>query len=294
MDRILIGSGTPVGNHLAATGAFSNCFSYGDLADFQGSCHEIIAVLPEKDSGGRRNCQKLTKFFTSEKAPNAKRLIIVSSICAYPSQSLPFDEMALDANQLDASAGSPFSRLLRATERALATAAPQTIILRLPEIFGVGVTNKGLLKEVLGEDGSHINRIAIHQWYPIERLERDLIIARHLKAPSVNLVSEPLPASRLLSELFPGEVGHIAKPAHYSRIRSRHAEVFGGSGGYIMSAEAALTQLSQFVRVQKRLRRSKPGRAGVVAEASPKDPAILHRSEKASGLPALSARQSSA
>ncbi|MGA7323074.1 MAG: hypothetical protein WBX25_00990 [Rhodomicrobium sp.] len=133
--------------------------------------------------------------------------------------------------------------------------APPAIILRLLDIFGRAIV-KGLAGTLIS-DPSKINRVAIHQWYPIWRLERDISKALQLGESIVNLVSEPLPMKAVLSELFPGQTGHISTPAPYSRIMTRYAKEFGGAGGYIMTAAEVLDELCRHVRAE-RIRRGEP------------------------------------
>jgi hypothetical protein len=120
-------------------------------------------------------------------------------------------------------------------------------VLRLPDLFGPYIT-KGMASCLLQKDASKINRVAIHQLYPVFRLETDITAARKIDAPIVNLVPEPLPMDEVLAELFPGQTGHVLTPAPYSRIRTRYAGLFGGAGAYIMSAEEVLEEAGRYVK----------------------------------------------
>jgi hypothetical protein len=70
----------------------------------------------------------------------------------------------------------------------------------------------------------------------------------------VNLCPQPLSMESLLAQLFPGELGYVQKPAHYSRIRTRYGEAFGGRDGYIMSAESVMNEICHFVQINRQLR----------------------------------------
>jgi hypothetical protein len=175
----------------------------------------------------------------------AGRIVLLSSIDVYSSKGLPLDEGTKPC-------GAHGKLSLPLFEREVLECEIPSQVLRLPDIFGPYI-KKGMASCLLHKDASKINRVAIHQLYPVLRLEDDIAAARATDAPIVNLVPEPLPMNEVLAELFPGQTGHILTPAPYSRIRTRYAGLFGRPGAYIMSAEQVLEEASRFVRTVRGL-----------------------------------------
>jgi hypothetical protein len=175
----------------------------------------------------------------------AGRIVLLSSIDVYPSKGLPLDEGTRPC-------GAPGKLSLPLFEREILRCEVPTQVLRLPQIFGPYIT-KGVASGLLHKDASKINRVAIHQLYPVFRLEGDIAAAREIDAPIVNLVPEPLPMNEVVAELFPGQTGHVLTPAPYSRICTRYAGLFGGPGAYIMSAEEVLEEAGRYVRAVRGL-----------------------------------------
>jgi hypothetical protein len=254
MRRILIGYGTSLGKHLASRGDFSELFTYRRALAGIPRSDEIVLVVPSSKRLAGGELGIAGAGLINAMKGMAKRLVTLSTLAAYPVKSLPFDEDSV------VKAVPPGTNShLRAFEQMVLGAAPKPLILRLPEVFGPGF-DRGVCSRLLDDDGAGINRIAIHQLYPVNRLERDIIVARHLGAPAVNLCPHPLSMGSLLAQVFPGEVGYVEKPAHYSRIRTRYGEAFGGRDGYIMSAESVMDEVRLFVQVNRQLRIS-AGRA---------------------------------
>jgi hypothetical protein len=248
MRRILIGYGTSLGKHLASRGGFSELFTYRRALAGLPHCDEIVLVVPSSKrlAGGDLGIAGAGLVHVIKGM--AKRLVALSTLAVYPVKSLPFDEDSV------VNTGPPGTNShLLAFEQMLLSAVQKPLILRLPEVFGPGF-DRGVCNELLKDDEARINRIAIHQLYPVNRLEKDIIIARHLGVPAVNLCPQPLSMEALLVQLFPGEVGYVEKPAHYSRIRTRYGETFGGRNGYIMSAESVMEEVRLFVQVNRQLR----------------------------------------
>ncbi len=270
MRRILIGCGTALGNQLSATGAFSECLTFARAVRGFAPAHEIVVVCPRPGDGRAMRFTRTALAHALE--GKAKRLIALSSIDAYPTKSLPFDERTIINPTASSHGATPPWTELRRFELALSDLAAHVTILRLPEVFGPGFI-RGVASHLLDKNVSRANRVAIHQWYPAHRLERDLVIARYSRAPIINLVSEPLAMGTILDELFPAHVGEVSTPAPYSRISSVHAEAFGGGRGYIMSAASVIDELKTYVLSGRKLRGSprlsvvpKPVAALVVAK----------------------------
>jgi hypothetical protein len=247
MRRVLIGFGTSLGYYLASLRVYSRCYSYKQALQGLQPCDEAVIIAPASGRlrGGNLGSLRCALLAALEKA--AGRVVLLSSIDVYSSKGLPLDEGA-------ESRAEHCKSNLPILEREVLGCEIPSQVLRLPDLFGPYIT-KGAAGCLLHKDASKINRVAIHQLYPVFRLEADIAAARESDAPIVNLVPEPLPMKELLAELFPGQTGHVLAPAPYSRIRTRYAELFGGSGAYIMSADEVLEEASRYVRAVRRAQR---------------------------------------
>ncbi len=254
MRRILIGLGTSLGRFLASRSPFAECYTYNQALESISYCDEAVLVAPANKRLSGTGLGGEGRALIEAIANAADRIVLLSSFDVYPCKGLPLDESATATI-------SATKALLPAFELHVSECGIQSSIVRLPDVFGPNMT-RGLGGRLLDRDASRINRVAIHQWYPVRRLESDLCVVRNLRLPIVNLSPEPLPMTAVLAELFPGQVGHVLTPAPYSRIKTRHAEEFGGEGGYIMSAEEILLEMSQHVEAVRHLV-SPAGTAGI-------------------------------
>jgi hypothetical protein len=249
MRRVLIGLGTSLGYYLASQRIYFACYSYKQALGGLPACDEAVIVMPATRRLRGNSLGLLKGALAIPLVKAAKRIVLLSSIDVYSSKGLPLDEAAKPC-------GAGKLSLPLFEHEVLECAVPSQI-LRLPDIFGPYIT-KGIASSLLHKDASKINRVAIHQLYPVFRLEGDIAAARGIDAPIVNLVPEPLPMNEVLTELFPGQTGHVLTPAPYSRIRTRYAGLFGGSGTYIMSADEVLKEAGRYVRAVRGLPFCKP------------------------------------
>ncbi|MDX1951358.1 MAG: hypothetical protein SFY81_04195, partial [Verrucomicrobiota bacterium] len=89
----------------------------------------------------------------------------------YPNQSLPLSEDANIEEWPNSAVGQIQLRLERWTVEQFAS----VFIVRLPTLYGPGVTANPMHDLITSGRAHHINPVAIHQWYPLTRLERDIV-----------------------------------------------------------------------------------------------------------------------
>jgi nucleoside-diphosphate-sugar epimerase len=235
MRRALIGGGGAVVSHLTTNGGYSDVLAWDDLDRVCLRFDEV--TLLSLDS--RTMAHPVERMDTLRKL-SAKRATLVSTLDVFPNQSLPLDEdvcMTGWPNTL-------FGRRQLALERWALDHFSRTFIVRAPLLYGPGIEDDRY-KALFSPAGvAALNPVAILQWYPISRLQSDLVIARHNGLRVVNLATEPVSNARIASRLFPAAVtGPASSPAPYSRIATKHAALFGGANGYIMRAEQILENM---------------------------------------------------
>ena len=89
---------------------------------------------------------------------------------------------------------------------------------------------------------------SVYQFYPLKRLWGDICKALDAGILLWNPATEPVSASEvhqyLTGEVFVNELS--GAPAAYD-YGTRHSEVFGGSGRYIMTKEEVLREIRAFI-----------------------------------------------
>lgn len=249
MRRALIGHTGFVGSILAHDSTFTDYFNSKNIGDIKGQrfdeivCCGVSAVkwLANKDPGG--DLVAIMRLLEALESAASARFTLISTIDIYGVADGGDDE----AGRLE-EATQPYGRHRRMVERWTAERFEDHLIVRLPGLFGKGLKKNIIFDLMTGNAVADINPRSSFQWYPLRRLAGDMTIARRHGLRSVNLFTEPLETERLVERCFPG-VSLAPKPATGARydLRTRHAELFGGRGGYIMSRDAVLDELESFV-----------------------------------------------
>ena len=172
----------------------------------------------------------------------AKSFVLISTIDVYP--------CSRDADEdFDCSAAPnhAYGRHRLEFEGFVRDRFPHALILRLPALFGPGLRKNVLFDLLMGNQLEKVNPASSFQWYPLERLPRDIGRAQRQGLELVNLFTEPLATRAIIDNHFPEiEVGAEAQAVAHYDLHTRYAQVFGGSGRYVMSAASVLEAIGAF------------------------------------------------
>lgn len=127
-----------------------------------------------------------------------------------------------------------------------------TLIVRLPGLFGEGLKKNVVYDFLHGNALDKIDARGVFQFYWVGNLWRDIEIALEAGLSVVNLATEPTSVGEVAREGFGFEFSNTpaVTPARYD-FRTKHDRVFGGSGGYISTRKQVLSELRAFVASQE-------------------------------------------
>jgi hypothetical protein len=256
MKRALIGHTGFVGGTLLAAGGFTHGFNSRDFRDMRGAefdevvCAGIPAVKylanrePEQD---RAAIGALLEVLVTVRAG---RFILISTIDVYPDPAQPLDE----ATVLEGLPNHPYGLHRFEVEQFVASRFPNHAVVRLPALFGEGMKKNALYDLLHGNQVDKVNPAAQFQWYPTRRLPGDLVCVARAGLRLVNLVTEPVGMCDVVRRFFPGAgVGPEIKPAPRYDLRTRHAELFGGTVPYITGRSQVLLAMGDFIKGARRI-----------------------------------------
>jgi hypothetical protein len=246
----LIGSSGFVGSNLSARHAFTDLFRSTNIGEIRGRQYDLLVCAgapaekwkanqqPEKD---RANIDGLIQNLAETRASTA---ILISTVDVYPVMR-DVDESYNCESVPNHAYGT--NRLY--LETAFRSMFPGSHIVRLPALFGPGL-KKNVIYDLLHDNClDAINPASTFQYYDVSALWDDLGVVQKNRLPLVNLVTEPLGTKLIVDTYFPQKQAGPGKgaPAHYD-LRSRHADLFGGTHGYRFNGEAVLARLGAYIQ----------------------------------------------
>jgi hypothetical protein len=257
----LIGHTGFVGGTLLRQRPFDDLFNSSNIADISGRSYDLVVCAgvpaakwiankdPEADRAG------IARLTDALARVEAGEFILISTIDVYPDPASGAEETA----PIDASSHHAYGANRYSLEQWVRGRFPHARIVRLPALFGEGL-RKNALYDLLNDNGVEgINPLAQFQWYPMRRLTADLDRVRESELRLVNLFTEPLPMRLIIDAFFPGAgVGPDREPAPRYDLRTCHAQLFGGTNGYMTDALTILGEMALYIAAE----RQQPGRKG--------------------------------
>ena len=239
-----------VGSNLCKQTVFEYFFNSRNIQDIEGKIFDTLVFSgapagkwvankePEKD------WQNLKQIMALLKTVKAKQLVLISTVDVIPPSDTPQDET------VDATVGKnhAYGTHRLALEQFMRAQFPHALVVRLPGLFGPGL-KKNIVYDLVHDNMlATINPASSFQYYDIAQLWADISLARAHRLDLVHLFTEPIATRSIVQRYFPRkQLGQAPAPeAHYEH-RTRHAALFGGSGGWIASADVVLDRLGVYL-----------------------------------------------
>ncbi len=251
----LVGYTGFVGGTLDGSGwPFGARFNSRNIADMAGGrfgtviCAGVSAVKWKANREPAADMEGIERLWSVLDTIEAERFVLVSTIDVYP---VPLG--VTEDDQPSEAAGEPYGRHRFVLERRVAARFPRHCIVRLPGLFGTGLRKNPIFDLLTGNLTDRINPAGRLQWYPMRRFASDLRRILDAEVPLVNVAVEPLATGMIAERLFPGvPIGAPHHPAPCYDMRTRHAALLGGSGGYHLDATESLRELGDYVAAVRR------------------------------------------
>ncbi len=249
MTTALIGHSGFVGGNLLAKRSYDAIYRSSDIDTICGRSFEHVVCAgvqavkwwanlnPEEDRSG---ILRLQEFLAGVQA---RRITLISTIDIYPTPSGVDEDTSIDRE------GHHVYGLHRLEfEDWVRQHFSQSLILRLPGLFGPGI-KKNVIFDMLNKNCvEKIHPGGIFQYYDLRRLADDIDRAWDLKIPTLNISTEPLGTSEIRDRYFPDiELALGGKAPSGYDMRSKYAEAWGGANGYLYSKISVLSDLQEWL-----------------------------------------------
>lgn len=256
----LIGYTGFVGDTLRRDRSFEALYNSTNIGDIAGCsfdrlvCAGVSAVKWQANKDPEADRAAIARLTGPLEGAKAREFILVSTIDVYPDPTRPDDE----DSPIDADTNHAYGRHRYDLERWARDHFETVRIVRLSALFGAGLKKNALFDLMNDNQVEKINPLAVFQWYPLRRLADDLDSISGAGLSLVNLFPEPVGMARIIAEHFPrAQAGAPVSPAPHYCLRTRHAPLFGGSDGYMMSADEVMGALRHYLDEERA--RAAPG-----------------------------------
>jgi hypothetical protein len=245
----LIGYSGFIGSNLARQRSFTDLYRSVNIREIEGKHYDLVVCSAISAAKWRANQNPeddraaIDRLLDSLRCVRMDRIILISTIDVYPAPQ-GVDESSNCADQPNHAYG--VNRLY--AETAIQALVSDAYVVRLPGVFGSGL-KKNVIYDLINDNCLDIIQPdSVFQYYDVGGLSDDLDKIQDHRIRLTNLAAEPIATRSILDAYFPGKrVGERAGPPVRYNVRSRHAELWGGSAGYQFGAAAVLERLGVFI-----------------------------------------------
>lgn len=251
--RALIGHTGFVGGNIQRQWEFSHFYNSRNISEIEGQSFDLLVFAgvqarrwwanlhPDKDRAG------IQSALSHLEEVQADRVVVISTIDCTPPERGADENSRAQGKELCAYGGNRLEMEKWFKERWESRAC----VVRLPDLFGPGLKKNALFDLIHDNLLEKVNPDSIYQFYDLSLLGEHLDVAVQHELPLVQLVTEPCTIEEVRAQLFPHrEIGSEAGGAVVHEFRSVHAELFGGSDGYVLMRSEVMNRLASFVRSQ--------------------------------------------
>jgi len=245
----LIGYTGFVGGTLLRQARFDDRFRSTDIADIAGRRYDLLVCAGAPAEKWKANADpaadmaSLQRLMDALARVHAEQVVLVSTVDVYP-----VPRGVDEGTPLDPAEGQPYGRHRLLLERFVAERF-ETLVVRLPGLYGHGL-KKNIIFDLLNDNlVDRIDPAAVFQFYGLDRLWHDIETARAARLGLVNFATEPVAVADIARHAFERVLAPKAGgPAASYDVRTRHAALFGGRGGYLQTRAEVLDGIAAYVR----------------------------------------------
>jgi nucleoside-diphosphate-sugar epimerase len=250
MSNALIGHTGFVGGNLRVQARFDAFYNSANIEEIAGRTFDLVVCAgapaakwkANRDPAGDRAC--LRRLCDALGHMTARKVVLVSTVDVF-GRTEGADESATPA------AAAPYGQHRLELERFVAGRF-DSLVVRLPGLFGPGLKKNAVYDLLHEREIGKIDSRGRFQFYDVRHLWPDVELALEAGLSLVHFATEPVTMAEVarvaFGFVFSNELP--GAPARYD-IRTRHARLYGGTGGYLLAKGQVLAELADFVAVQR-------------------------------------------
>lgn len=252
MASALIGHTGFVGGNLARQHRFEDSYNSRNIDEIAGRHYELIVCAGAPAEKWKANkdpdadLAALGRLMRPLSSATASKVVLISTVDVYP-VPIGVDERTV----IDAARSTPYGRHRYQLETFMCERF-DTLVLRLPALFGPGLKKNAVYDLLHDNLVSAIHADSVFQFYAVSRLWGDLERFMAARIPLVNVATEPVSMREVAAAAFGLEFDNrpSTPPARYD-FRTVYAERFGGRDGYLLTKQQVLGDLAAFVQTER-------------------------------------------
>ena len=251
-NNALIGYSGFVGSNLLRQATFTKLYNSKNILEIKHLEFDTIVCTgtpglkwkankyPEED------WKSINHLIDNIKTIKATNFILISTVNVYPTPYNVNEDSVIDIKMLDY-----YGKHRRQLELFVESNF-NSLILRLPTIFGEGMKKNIIFDLMNNQFIDSITKNSVFQYYFLDHLWADIEKALENNITLLNIATEPIPTEMLGSacfNIFNFKDGNRNSPNY--KMLSKHASHWGGTTNYLYTKKCQLKEINAFIECNK-------------------------------------------
>lgn len=250
----LIGHSGFVGSTLLRQTDFDALYRSTTISEVVGRAFDLVvcAAAPAQKWIANKNPQAdretVAQLMAHLETLTCKRFVLVSTVDVFERPDGVDEDTPIDRRGLQ-----PYGLHRHELEDFVRARFPHSLIVRLPGLVGPYL-RKNVIFDFLNDNNLHtIDSRHIFQFYPMVNLWADIQTALDADLKLVHLTAEPVSVAYVARHGFNRPFTQVldGRPMRYD-MRTRHAALFGGAGGYQYSQRESIMAIRAYAQSEHR------------------------------------------
>lgn len=253
MRTALIGYTGFVGGNIEKQGLFNDVYNSSNIADIEGKEYDLVVSAANRAEMWRINQEpekdlaEINEYIEHIRNAKIGKLVLISTVGVYKNPNGADEDTEIETDGL-----TPYG-LNRYHLEQFCSDNFDTIVVRLPGLFGDGL-KKNVIYDLLHDNNvDKIHKDGIYQYYNLDNIWKDINVAIDNNLPLVNLATPPVSTEEVARHAFNIEFNNTPEgitPGYWD-MHSKYAGIYGGDGYYLYSKQQELDDIKDFVEREK-------------------------------------------
>lgn len=255
MLSALIGYSGFIGGNLIRQTRFDDLYNSKNIDNIKGKKYDLIvsagttSLRWKADLEPDVDWQNIEKLINCLKQVETKHFILISTVDVYP-KPFAVDEDTIITQERQKGYGLNRYKL----EMFIRKNFRSSTCIRLSQTFGSGLKKNFIFDLIYNNRLDFTHKDSSFQWYDLNNLWKDILIARKNNIPIVNFAVEPLSAKEAAKYTLNKVFATITdKPPLRYDMRTKYSSLYNSHGHYIYNRLETLEALKVFIKEVKKI-----------------------------------------
>lgn len=253
MKTALIGYTGFVGGNLNSQYNFDDLYNSKNIHEIEGKEYDLVVSAANRAEMWRINQEpevdlaEINEFISHIQKAKIGKLVLVSTVGVYKNPNGANEDTPIETEGL-----LPYG-VNRYHLEQFCNETFNTLIVRLPGLFGPGL-KKNVIFDLLHDNNvSNIHSEGVYQYYNLENIWKDINVALDNNLSVLNLATPPVLTREVAKEGFGIDFDNKPeglRPAFWD-MHSKYGSLFGQDGDYLYTKQQELEQIKAFVNKER-------------------------------------------